>query len=322
MTNKKLNIMQQVAKIEISGLIAISEQLPNNLGMNILEAVDKIKNSLGNIIFCGVGKSGLIANKIAATFTSTGTPSIFLHGTEASHGDLGIIKKEDILFFLSNSGETIELKNALLFAKKRNIPVISITSNDESYISKNSDISLVLPKYTEACPNSLAPTTSTTMQLLLGDIIAVTLMIEKSVTQDDFKSLHPSGKIGATLLSIKEVMHTGDKMPLASQNIKIADALITMTQKRFGCIGLIDKEENLIGIITDGDLRRCLTGDILKKDAKSIMTKNPITTNSDATVINAISLMNNEKITCLFVVSGKKPVGIIHLHDLLNLSAV
>ena len=322
MQNKRLELMISIAEKELSGLTSIHNELSSTLGEKLMDTIDLIEKIDGNVVLSGIGKSGMIANKIAATLTSTGTSSFFLHGTEASHGDLGLLKENDILFLISNSGETIELRNIVLFAKKNNIKIISITANKDSHISQQSDISIVLPNFVEACPHDLAPTTSTTMQLALGDIIAITLMTEKGISKDDFKSLHPSGKIGAKLSSIEDVMHTEDEIPLANQNIQINDALLIMTQKRFGCVGLTDSSGNLIGIITDGDLRRFLSGNILEKTAKSIMTREPITISGDLLVSDAIAIMNDKKITCLFIVDGKIPIGIVHLHDLLHISAI
>ena len=322
MQSQRLELMMDIAKKELSGLTSIYNELSSTLGEKLMDTIDLIEKIDGNVVLSGIGKSGMIANKIAATLTSTGTSSFFLHGTEASHGDLGLLKENDILFLISNSGETIELRNIVLFAKKNNIKIISITANKDSHISQQSDISIVLPNFVEACPHDLAPTTSTTMQLALGDIIAITLMTERGITQSDFKSLHPSGKIGAKLSSIEDVMHTEDEIPLANQNIQINDALLIMTQKRFGCVGLTDSSGNLIGIITDGDLRRFLSGNILEKTAKSIMTRDPITISGDLLVSDAIAIMNDKKITCLFIVDGKIPIGIVHLHDLLHISAI
>ena len=312
MQNKRLELMIGIAEKELSGLTSIHNELSSTLGEKLMDTIDLIEKVDGNVVLSGIGKSGMIANKIAATLTSTGTSSFFLHGTEASHGDLGLLKENDILFLISNSGETVELRNIVLFAKK----------NKESHISKQSDISIVLPNFVEACPHDLAPTTSTTMQLALGDIIAITLMTEKGISKDDFKSLHPSGKIGARLSSVQDVMHTGDAIPLANQDTSISEALVIMTKKRFGCIGLTDTNGILAGIITDGDLRRCLSGNILGRESKDIMTKKPVTISNQMTVSSAISLMNNKKITSLFVLEDGKPEGIVHLHDLINISAL
>ena len=322
MQNKRLELMMGIAEKELSGLASIFDELSSKLGEELVEAIDLIEKKEGNVVLSGIGKSGMIANKIAATLTSTGTSSLFLHGTEASHGDLGLLKENDILFLISNSGETIELRNIVIFAKSNNIKIISITANRDSLISKKSDVPIILPNFVEACPHDLAPTTSTTMQLALGDIIAITLMTEKGISKDDFKSLHPSGKIGARLSSVQDVMHTGDAIPLASQDVTLSEALVIMTKKRFGCIGLTDAHGNLVGIITDGDLRRCLSGDILGKDSRDIMTKKPVTISGQITVSSAISLMNKKKITSLFVLEDGKPTGIIHLHDLINISAL
>jgi len=321
--NKALkNLLKDVIKIEIDGINSISDNLENTLGADLLNTIDKIKSIKGNVIFCGLGKSGHIANKISATMTSTGTPSIFLHASEANHGDLGIIRKDDLLFLISNSGETNELKNIITYAKNNQIEVISLTSNEKSFISTNSDLSIVLPIHQEAYQNSLAPMTSTTMQLVIGDLISAGLMHMKNFTEKKFKSLHPSGKIGARLLNISEVMHKGDSIPLANEMISIDQAIIIMTQKRFGCLGITDSHGNIIGIITDGDLRRSLSGNIFNMPATKIMTENLITIEEDSLIIDAISVMNTKKITCLFVVDENKPIGIVHLHDLIKISAI
>ena len=320
--NKTLkNLLKDVIEIEINGIKSISDSLEKTLGADLLNTIEKIKSIKGNVIFCGLGKSGHIANKISATMTSTGTPSIFLHASEANHGDLGIIRKDDLLFLISNSGETNELKNIIRYAKNNQVEVISLTSNEKSFISTNSNLSITLPIHQEAYQNSLAPMTSTTMQLVIGDLIAAGLMHVKNFTEKEFKSLLPSGRIGARLLNISEVMHKGDSIPLANEMINIDEAIIIMTQKRFGCLGIIDPQRNIIGIITDGDLRRSLSANIIKMPVTKIMTENPITIDEDSSIMDAISIMNTKKITCLFIVNDNKPIGIVHLHDLIKISA-
>ncbi|MDC0139699.1 KpsF/GutQ family sugar-phosphate isomerase [Hyphomicrobiales bacterium] len=263
-----------------------------------------------------------MGNKISATLSSTGTPSFFIHATEANHGDLGMITKNDCLLILSHSGETSELKNIINYTKKNSLPLISITGNKNSMLSLASEVAIILPDAKEACPNSLIPTTSTTMQLVIGDTIAMILMELNSFSEKDFKKFHPGGRIGASLLNIDEVMHTEKSLPIISLGKSMGEAIIIMNEKRFGCVGIIDEiSGQLIGIITDGDLRRSMGVNLVDTSVEKIMTKNPITLIEKDSIKNAINLLNKEKITCVFVTKDKKPIGIVHLHDLIKITS-
>ena len=322
MTENLKTLLLNSINTELNSIEKIATEITKKLGEEIIKAIELIGSIKGNVIISGLGKSGHICNKISATLSSTGTPSIFLHASEANHGDIGIIKNNDVLMILSNSGETAEFNNIVNYAKKINIPIVSITGNQHSFISTNSDIAIVLPEYNEAGPINLVPTTSTTLQLIIGDLIAIGLMHIKEFSESEFKLLHPSGKIGANLLNIEDVMHVGENIPLASQGTNIDEVILIMTNKRLGCIGLTDEKGTLTGIITDGDLRRSLHQNILNKPASDIMTHDPITIEKSKSVTDAVSLMNSKKITCLFVTQDDKPQGIVHLHDLIKLTAL
>ena len=259
--------------------------------------------------------------KISATLSSTGTPSYFIHATEASHGDLGSITKHDCVVAISNSGETSELRNIVQFTRRFNIKLISITSNSKSSLYKNSNVGIVYKKPVEACPLNLAPTTSTTMSMIIGDCIAISLLELKGFKSANFKNYHPGGNLGKDLKKVHEIMHTGSALPLSKANDKMAKTLLTMTKKSFGCVGVINNNKKLIGIITDGDLRRNMNDNLFNLKALNLMTKNPSTGNKDMLVGEALNLMNNKKITSLFICEKNKPVGIIHIHDLLRLSS-
>ncbi len=288
---------------------------------NFCKAVDLIFNTKGKIIVTGVGKSAHIGNKISATLTSTGTPSYFVHATEASHGDLGSIKKEDCVIAISNSGETSELNNIIQFTKRYNIKLISITSNIKGTLHENSTIGILYKKPKEACPLNLAPTSSTSMSMIIGDCIAIALLELRGFKSSQFKNLHPGGNLGKDLKNLGDVMHTKKEIPLAKLDEKMSKSLITMTRKSFGCIGVINKKKQIVGIITDGDLRRKLNSKFFEKKASEIMTKDPTLANKNMLVGEAINLMNIKKITSLFVCDKKKPIGIVHIHDLLRLTS-
>ena len=265
-----------------------------------------------------MGKSGHIGSKIAATLASTGTPSFFVHPGEASHGDLGMITNDDIVVAISNSGETKELSDIIIYCKRYGIPLIAITKNADSALGRAGDILLQLPNDGEACPLGLAPTSSTTATLVLGDILAVCLLERKGFSKTDFRQRHPGGKLGSFLQKVSDLMHKGNEIPLVNENASMQEALLMMTSKMLGCVGIIDKQGNLEGIITDGDLRRCLSPDMLTKTAGELMTRSPKTIRPDILAAEAVNLMNGKGITQLFVTEDDKPVGIIHLHDCLR----
>ncbi len=295
--------------------------LSSTFNENFYKAVKAIHNVKGRVIVTGVGKSAHIGNKISATLTSTGTPSYFVHATEASHGDLGSIKKSDCVIAISNSGETSELKNIIQFTKRFNITLISITSNSKSSLHTNATIGILYKKPVEACPLNLAPTSSTTMSLIIGDCLAIALLELKGFKSSHFKNLHPGGNLGKDLKYVSEIMHKGNAMPIAHKDDKMSKTLLTMTKKSFGCIGVINKEKKILGIITDGDLRRKLNSKFFEKKASDIMTSRPTLATKNMLVGEAINIMNAKKITSLFICENKKPIGIVHIHDLLRLTS-
>lgn len=299
-------------------------ELSENIGQNYLEAVKLIHQSSGMVIVIGMGKSGIIGRKIAATLSSLGTPSAFLHAAEALHGDLGMIKANDILLMISNSGNTRELIEIIPYARRIGTKIIAITHNKNSDLAKNSDVLLPLIYETEACPLNLAPTTSSTMSLVIGDAIAVALTKIKNFMPKDFAMLHPGGSLGRRLLTkVSDIMHSGEELPLISGDVLLIEALSLMTQKKFGTLIIADSLNNLEGIITDGDLRRILcknNGNIEKVMLREAMIKNPKRIVMDKLCEEAINLMETSKITTLPVVAvdNLKVIGIIHMHDLLK----
>ena len=296
------------------------KNLKSTFNFNFCNAVSLIFNTKGKIVITGVGKSAHIGNKISATLTSTGTPSYFIHATEASHGDLGSIKKDDCVVAISNSGETSELNNIIQFTKRFNIKLISITSNSKSMLHKNATVGILFKKPIEACPLNLAPTSSSSMCMIIGDCLAISLLELRGFKSKQFKNLHPGGNLGKDLKSLIDIMHLGKEVPLAKLDEKMSKALLTMTQKSFGCIGVVNKKKQVVGIITDGDLRRNLNAKFFDKKASEIMTKNPTLANKNMLVGEAINLMNTKKITSLFICEKKIPLGIVHIHDLLRLT--
>ncbi len=292
--------------------------LRDDLNLSLTKALDIMQNVKGRVIITGMGKSGHIGKKIAASLASTGTPSFFVHPAEASHGDLGMITEGDVVIAISNSGESKELADILNYCKRFGITLISITKNPNSSLGKAGDIVLLIPNNGEACPLGLAPTNSTTATLVLGDILTTCLMERKGFTTTDFNDRHPGGKLGSVLQKVSDLMHTGTEMPILEENASMQQVLIEMTSKRLGCVGFINKKGELTGMLTDGDLRRCLSAHTLDKQAYEIMTKNPKTISKDSIASSAIKIMNDKKITNLFVVENNKPVGVIHIHDLLS----
>ena len=285
---------------------------------NLTKALDFMQNSKGRIIITGMGKSGHIGRKIAASLASTGTPSFFVHPAEASHGDLGMITEDDVVVAISNSGESRELIDILNYCKRFGIKLIAITKNAESSLGKAGDVVLELPNNGEACPLGLAPTSSTTATLVLGDILTVGMIERKGFSKEDFNDRHPGGKLGSILKRVSDLMHTGQEMPILDENSNMQAVLLEMTSKRLGCVGFINQTGDLTGILTDGDLRRCLSSKILEEKAIDLMTRNPKTVSPNAMTAEALKIMHDKKITNLIVLDGKKPVGVIHIHDLLN----
>lgn len=316
MDNKDIVSAKRTIDKEIEALRMMEGELDENL----TKALDIMQKAKGRIIVTGMGKSGHIGKKIAATLASTGTPSFFVHPAEASHGDLGMFTEDDVVLAISNGGESKELSDILVYCKRYGIPLIAMTRNPESTLGKTGDFLLKLPNDGEACPLGLAPTSSTTATLVLGDIIAVCLLERKGFSKTDYKQRHPGGKLGAILQKVSDIMHKDSDMPLIEENAPMQDALLEMTSKMKGCVGIINKNGNLIGIITDGDLRRCLAPDILSKTAADVMTKNPKTVSPDILVAEAVNTMSTtgKGITQLFVIQDNKPVGFIHMHDCLR----
>ena len=305
-------------EMEAEGLAALRAALANGLGPAFNRAVTTLATARGRVIVTGIGKSGHIGQKIAATFASTGTPAFFVHPSEASHGDLGMIRREDAIVALSWSGESVELGNIVTYSRRFKVPLIAITSRTDSALGKQADVVLVLPRAQEACPHGLAPTTSTTMQLALGDCLAIALLEHKGFTAHDFKVFHPGGSLGASLKFVADLMHKGDALPLVGEDTPMSAALVTMTQKAFGCLGVVDGKGRLAGVITDGDLRRHMGKDLLTARTADIMTKKPKSVSPNMLASAALEMLNASRITALFVVDKGKPVGIVHIHDLLR----
>lgn len=303
---------------EGSGVAAISAALQGPLGAAFTAATDRILKAKGRVIVTGLGKSGHVARKIAATFASTGTPAFFVHSAEASHGDLGMITADDVIVALSWSGEQPEMKNLITYAKRFRIALIAMTAEPESTLSKAADVALTLPKAREACPHNLAPTTSSLMLLALGDALAIALLEGRGFTSMDFSVLHPGGKLGALLKYARDLMHVGDAIPLRPLGTPMSDALVEMSSKGFGCVGIVDAKGHVVGIVTDGDLRRHMRPDLMTARVDDVMTKNPKTIGRDHLASEALEILNSSKITALIVTEAKKPVGIVHLHDLLR----
>lgn len=301
-------------RAEIAGLEALADSIDGGFA----QAVDVLSQVSGRIVVSGMGKSGHIGRKIAATLASTGTPAFFVHPAEASHGDLGMIAREDAVLALSNSGETAELADIIAYTRRFQIPLVAITSGRHSTLAQNCDVALFLPAAPEACPNGLAPTTSTTMTLALGDALAVALLKQRDFSAHDFQLFHPGGKLGHRLRKVRDLMHVGDALPLCPLDMQMSEALVIMTGRRFGCVGVQDGNGHLVGIITDGDLRRHMGPGLLELSADGIMSPNPISTTSEALAATALETMNRRAVTALFVVDGQRPVGILHIHDLLR----
>lgn len=309
------------AKHTVEKEIEALKMMEDNFDDSLTQALDLLQNTKGRVIVTGMGKSGHIGRKIAATLASTGTPSFFVHPGEASHGDLGMLTDEDTVIAISNGGESKELSDILVYSKRFGIPLIAITKNPQSSLGKAGDIILRLPDDGEACPLGLAPTSSTTATLVLGDVLAIALMERKGFSKTDYKQRHPGGKLGAILQKVSDLMHTGNGIPLVSEDTMLQDALVVMTAKMLGCVGVVDDKGVLKGIITDGDLRRWLSPDLLQKKVSDVMTKNPKTIGPDVLAAEALNIMNNtgKGITQLFVVQDdNKPIGIIHIHDCLR----
>ena len=315
--NKIKSYGKAVIETEISG----AKKLFKTINLDFAKVIEKLSKIKGKVIITGVGKSGHIASKISSTMSSTGTLSQYCSPTDMSHGDLGIISKNDAIIIISNSGKSEEFKSLLDFAQKNKIFVIGITSNAKSTLYKLCDIPLLIPNSKEACSIGLAPTTSTTMSLILGDAICVSLMKVKNFKLKDYKMIHPGGALGANMLQVEDIMHSGEKIPIVRENSSMKSVIVEMTKKSFGHVAVKNKENRLIGIITDGDLRRHIRKALLDVNVKEIMSSKPMLICKEELVINILQKMNKNKITCLFVVNSlreKKPIGVVHIHDCLR----
>jgi arabinose-5-phosphate isomerase len=327
MANAMLELHQESAAIdsalrtlgaERDGLAELIDALGNGLGEDFAAAVERLAAARGRVIVTGMGKSGHVARKIAATLASTGTPAHYVHPAEASHGDLGMIRSDDAILALSWSGETTELADLIGYAKRFRVVLVAITSRSESTLGRQADLCLELPKAREACPNGLAPTTSTTMQLALGDALAVALLERRGFTAEHFRVFHPGGKLGAQLRLVRDIMHTGDRLPVVPAGTRMEHAIQEISRKGFGCVIVTGVDGALAGIVTDGDLRRNLRPDLGTLLVDEIMTRKPRTVPPDALLASALELQESSGITALIVLEGNRPVGLVHYLDLLR----
>ncbi len=313
-------VAERVLRAEADALTLLARSLDSALP----RAINLMIAARGRVVVTGIGKSGHIGRKVAATLASTGTPSFFVHANEASHGDLGMVALGDVLLALSNSGKNSELADIVGYARRFGIPLISITSNAGSPLAEQSDVVLLLPKAEEACSIVAAPTTSSTMMLALGDALAIALLERRGFSPDEFRDLHPGGALGRRLVKVSDVMHAGDEIPLAGPDIPTSEAVLVMTAKAFGCVGIVDGAGKLLGIVTDGDLRRHMDSGLLERPVGEIMTANPRTIRPGALAAEALRLMNtaDKPFTSLFVAENGRPVGIVHMHDCLRAGVV
>jgi len=325
--DKSIQTAKRVLNIEADAISGLAKRLDSNFSRAISLILNSSASGGGKVIITGIGKSGLICKKIAATFASTGTPAFFLHPAEGVHGDLGMLMKGDVVIAVSNSGETEEIVRILPLIKRMGVKLIAMTGDVNSNLANAGDVVLDIGVKQEACPLGLAPTASTTAALAMGDALAVALLEKKGFKQEDFALLHPAGSLGKKLLKIDELMHTGENIPLVNINASMKQAILEITAKRLGITGVIDKAGRLVGVITDGDLRRALEkrGDILKNKVKDVMTKNPKKIEKGSLAESALKMMEDYSITTLFVYGGKEEdrvTGIVHLHDLLKAGVV
>ena len=311
----------RTVETETSGLASLGDALRGGLGAPFSGAVQAIAASSGRVIVTGMGKSGHVGRKIAATLASTGTPAHFVHPGEASHGDLGMIRAEDVILALSWSGETAELVDIVGYSRRFGVTLVGMTSNPDSALGRQADVALILPRSTEACPNGLAPTTSTTMQLALGDALAVALLEARGFGATDFLVFHPGGKLGALLKQVRSIMHEGERLPLVATGTVMANAVAEMSAKGFGCVVVVDAAGRLAGIVTDGDLRRNMGPDLPSRRVDDVMNRAPRTVAPDLLLAEALKIVETRKITSLIVAEDNRPVGLVHVMDLLRMGA-
>lgn len=316
--NELIDSALRALDVEASGIGALAAAMQNGLRSAFIAAAHMIRSARGRVVMSGMGKSGHVGHSLAATLSSTGTPAMFVHPAEAGHGDLGMITADDVIMALSWSGETVELKNLIDYSRRFRIGLIAVTSDGASTLAQAADVALVLPQAREACPHNLAPTTSSLMQLALGHALAIALLESRGFTPLDFRILHPGGRLGAALTFTRDLMHVGDAMPLVTLGRRMASAIMEMSTKGFGCVGVVDADGQLVGIVTDGDLRRHMRPDLLDLPVENVMTARPICAKPDQLASETLQLLNASKITAVFVIERGKPVGIIHLHDLLR----
>ena len=313
-----INLGLRALATEAQGMAALAAAIQNGLRTPFIAAIEMIRSARGRVVTTGMGKSGHVGQSLAATLSSTGTPAMFVHPAEAGHGDLGMITPDDVIIALSWSGETVELKNLLDYSRRFGIRLIAITSDGVSTLAQAADMALILPQAREACPHNLAPTTSSLMQLALGHALAIALLESRGFTPLDFRILHPGGRLGAALTFVRDLMHVGEAMPIVTLGWRMSNAIMEMSAKRFGCVGIIDDGGQLVGIITDGDLRRHMRPDLLDLAVEQVMTARPICARPDQLASETLQLLNASKITAVFVMERGKPIGIIHMHDLLR----
>jgi arabinose-5-phosphate isomerase len=318
--NGVLESAKRTIEIEKRGLEALEQALDNGLAGPFTRAIEVIGDISGRVIVTGVGKSGHIGAKLAATFASTGTPAFFVHAAEANHGDLGMIARDDVVLAISKGGESAELKSIISFTRRFSIPLIALTCGERSSLATAADIVLLVPNEQEACPNGLAPTTSTLMQLALGDALAVALLEARGFSATDFHVFHPGGKLGASLTHVADIMHTGERLPLVAKGTPMPEAITVLSRKHFGCVGVLDEEGRLCGIVTEGDMARNLTRNLAELAVDDIMTKTPKTVKPTILATAALALLNQHSIGALIVVDDdSRPVGLVHFHDLLRI---
>lgn len=314
MEQRELAAARRVLELESAALGALGDALQQGF----IDAVEVLGSVAGRIIVTGMGKSGHVARKVAATLASTGSPALFVHPGEASHGDLGMVTKQDAVVALSNSGNTAELGDMVAYCRRFSIPLIAITARADSALAGDANLALILPQVDEACPMGLAPTTSTTMMMALGDALAIALLERKGFSAQEFQMLHPGGSLGHQLLRVADVMRGKEEMPLCGPDTRIADAILIMTNRTFGCVGVTDSTDRLVGIITDGDLRRHMAPNLLELSAAEVMTTGVKTISAQSLAAEALGVMNDNNITSLFVVEDERPTGIVRMHDCLR----
>ncbi len=304
--------------VEKAGMSALEEALQNGLSEPFERAVAAIASMKGRVVVTGIGKSGHIGSKLAATFASTGTPAFFVHAAEANHGDLGMVSNNDVILALSWSGETAELKGIVSYSRRFKVPLIALTSGEHSTLGRESDVLLLLPKVAEACPHGVAPTTSTLMQLAIGDALALALLERRGFTASDFRVFHPGGSLGASLSHVKDVMHRGDELPMVKIGTPMPEAMRIHSHKHFGCVIVENEDGTLAGIITDGDLTRNVDRPMATLKVDDIMTRTPKTVSPNQLLGATLALLNEARIGAVIVVEENRPVGLVHFHDLLR----